>query len=118
LVPSAQQAYNEGKGKAKQFIKRAGGFMSISSKDVRNLSKLAGIRIMETEEEALAKDLSTIFQWIDTLKEVDVSKIQLHEEIHSTPERADVVTESPQPKAILANAPDVLEDWFAVPKVI
>ncbi len=48
----------------------------ISEKIVKNIAKLARLSLTEKEIERMQKELSTILDYIDKLKEVDVSKTQ------------------------------------------
>jgi aspartyl/glutamyl-tRNA(Asn/Gln) amidotransferase C subunit len=48
----------------------------ISKEDVNHIAKLARLGITEKEEERFQKDLSSILDYFDSLKEVDVSKTE------------------------------------------
>lgn len=48
----------------------------ITNEDVKKIANLARIKISAEEEEKLQKDLSSIFGYIDTLGEVDVSGVK------------------------------------------
>jgi len=48
----------------------------ISRKEAQRVAKLARIGITKKEEEKFAKDLSSILDYIEKLKEVDVSKVK------------------------------------------
>ncbi len=48
----------------------------ISKQEVKHIAKLARIGITKKEEEKFAKDLSSILDYIEKLKEVDVSKVK------------------------------------------
>jgi len=48
----------------------------ISKQEVKHIAKLARIGITKKEEEKFAKDLSSILDYIEKLKEVDVSRIK------------------------------------------
>lgn len=93
--------------------------MPITKNDVKNISKLACIRLEDDKVEPMVTELNTIMDWIEKLREVDVSGIDLHKkETASIPERQDKSTEGNKAPQVLANAPDKIEDWFAVPKMI
>jgi aspartyl-tRNA(Asn)/glutamyl-tRNA(Gln) amidotransferase subunit C len=93
--------------------------MTIEAKDVRWISKLANISVPEEEIETIGKDLNFILHWIDQLNEVDTSDIDLLDPAgRSAPEREDSVQPAPGVDSILANAPDSVDSWFAVPKII
>ena len=94
--------------------------MSIDIETARRVAKLARIRVDEGDLPALAGELSGILQFMEQLNEVDVTGIEPMTSV--TPmrlkRRADVVTDGNFQSAILKNAPDAREGFFAVPKVV
>lgn len=94
--------------------------MSIDEGTARKVAKLARIRVEEDRLPALAAEFSAILGFIEQLAEVDVDGIEPMTSV--TPmrlvRRADVVTDGNQQAAILKNAPDAREGFFAVPKVV
>ncbi|MDR1908100.1 MAG: Asp-tRNA(Asn)/Glu-tRNA(Gln) amidotransferase subunit GatC [Holosporales bacterium] len=92
--------------------------MAISDKNVKNVAKLAGISLSEDEVLYVTSELDSIMTWINQLQAVDVSDVQIHGDSVSMPERPDCVTEHNACSKILANAPDAVDQWFAVPKII
>ncbi len=94
--------------------------MSIDIETARRVAKLARIRVDEGDLPALAGELSGILQFMEQLNEVDVTGIEPMTSV--TPmrlkRRADVVTDGNIQSAILKNAPDAREGFFAVPKVV
>jgi len=55
----------------------------ISKKDVKHIAKLARLGLSEKEMEKMEKELSSILEYFEKLKEVDVSKIE--PTFHSVP---------------------------------
>ena len=94
--------------------------MSIDPQTALRVAHLARIRVAPEDAEALARDLSGILGWIEQLAEVDVEGVEPMTSV--TPmalkRRADLVTEGGVPEAVLANAPEAREGFFAVPKVV
>jgi aspartyl-tRNA(Asn)/glutamyl-tRNA(Gln) amidotransferase subunit C len=94
--------------------------MSIDIETARRVARLARIRVHEADLPALAGELSGILQFMEQLNEVDVTGIEPMTSV--TPmrlkRRADVVTDGNIQSAILKNAPDAREGFFAVPKVV
>jgi aspartyl-tRNA(Asn)/glutamyl-tRNA(Gln) amidotransferase subunit C len=94
--------------------------MSIDRDTARRVAKLARIRVEEDRLDALAQEFSNILGFIEQLNEVDVTGIDPMTSV--TPmrlkRRDDVVTDGSQQAAILKNAPDAREGFFAVPKVV
>ncbi len=94
--------------------------MSIDIETARKVAKLARIRVEPEALPALAAEFSAILGFIEQLNEVDVNGIEPMTSV--TPmrlkRRDDVVTDGNQQAAVLANAPDAREGFFAVPKVV
>lgn len=94
--------------------------MSIDVETARKVAHLARIRVEEDRLPALAQEFSAILGFIEQLNEVDIDGVEPM--VSVTPmrlkRRADVITEGDQQAAILANAPDAREGFFAVPKVV
>jgi len=94
--------------------------MSIDIETARRVAKLARIRVDEAALPGLAQEFSAIMGFIEQLNEVDVEGVEPMTSV--TPmrlkRRADVVTDGNQQAAVLANAPDAREGFFAVPKVV
>jgi aspartyl-tRNA(Asn)/glutamyl-tRNA(Gln) amidotransferase subunit C len=94
--------------------------MSIDIDTARKVAKLARIRVEEDRLPALAQEFSNILGFIEQLNEVNVDGIEPMTSV--TPmrlkRREDVVTDGNQQAAVLANAPDAREGFFAVPKVV
>ena len=94
--------------------------MSIDTTTAARVAKLARIKVEEAELPALANEFSAILGFIEQLNEVDVEGVEPMTSV--TPQRlkrrVDVVTDGDQPQAVLKNAPDAREGFFAVPKVV
>jgi len=94
--------------------------MSIDTATAAKVAKLARIKVDPADLPALAAEFNTILGFIEQLNEVDVTGVEPMTSV--TPQRlkrrADVVTDGNQQKAVLANAPDAREGFFAVPKVV
>ncbi len=94
--------------------------MSIDNKTAGRVAKLARIAVAEEDLPRLAGELSGILGFMEQLNEVDVEGVEPMTSV--TPQRlkrrADVVTDGDQQEAVLANAPDAREGFFAVPKVV
>ena len=94
--------------------------MAIDTDTARKVAKLARIRVEPQDLPALAEKLSGILGFMEQLNEVDVTGVEPMTSV--TPmrlkRRADVVTDGNQQAAVLRNAPDAREGFFAVPKVV
>lgn len=94
--------------------------MSIDETTAARVAKLARIKVEPEALPALAAEFNTILGFIEQLAEVDIEGVEPMTSV--TPQRmkrrADVVTAGDQQGAVLANAPDAREGFFAVPKVV
>lgn len=94
--------------------------MSITEDQARKVAHLARIAVDDADLPALARDLSGILDFMDQLAEVDVEGVEPMTGV--TPlrlkRRQDAVTAGGMADAILSNAPDAREGFFAVPKVV
>ena len=94
--------------------------MSIDIDTARRVAKLARIRVEEADLPALAGELSGILTFMEQLNEVNVDGIEPMTSV--TPmrlkRRKDAVTDGNIQSAVLKNAPDAREGFFAVPKVV
>jgi len=109
-----------GKRKPKVYPPFWRHIMSIDTETARRVAKLARIKVEDAALPALAQEFSAILGFIEQLNEVDVEGIEPMTSV--TPQRLvrrkDVVTDGNQQAAILKNAPDAREGFFAVPKVV
>ena len=94
--------------------------MSIDTKTAGRVAKLARIAVPEQDLPKLADELNGILAFMEQLNEVDVDGVEPMTSV--TPQRLkrreDVVTDGSQQEAVLKNAPDAREGFFAVPKVV
>ncbi|MCZ4351058.1 Asp-tRNA(Asn)/Glu-tRNA(Gln) amidotransferase subunit GatC [Roseovarius aestuarii] len=94
--------------------------MSIDESTAARVAKLARIHVQDDALPALAQEFNTILGFIEQLNEVDVEGIEPMTSVTpmALPRRADVVSDGNQQTAVLSNAPDAREGFFAVPKVV
>jgi len=94
--------------------------MSIDTKTAGRVAKLARIKVEEADLPALAQEFTNILGFIEQLNEVDVEGVEPMTSV--TPQRLYrrdyAVTDVDQQAAVLANAPDAREGFFAVPMVV
>ena len=66
------------------------------------------------------KDLNSILDWVDQLNEVNTDNVEPLSNISSSvlPRRKDISKDINSSEEILENAPDKLEGFFVVPKVV
>ena len=94
--------------------------MSLDPGTIRRIARLARIRVPEEQVAPLQTQLNTILGWIEQLNEVDIENVApLTGASHMAMRmREDVVTDGAKADQVLANAPDRVDMFFTVPKVV
>lgn len=94
--------------------------MTIDTKAVAKIAKLARISVSEEEKEHYASEISKILQWVEQLSEVNTEGVPLMTSVSQIklPLRKDVVSDGSQQEAIIKNAPESDYGCFVVPKVM
>lgn len=94
--------------------------MSIDKETVKKIAYLARIRVDDAKLEPLAGELSGIIDWIEQLAELDTEGVEPMASVVAVnlPRRKDVVSDGNCQDAVLKNAPDSEDSFFAVPKVV
>ena len=94
--------------------------MTIDLKTVKHISKLARISVDEEKANKLAKDLNSIFEFIEKLNELKTDKVQPLTSVAKTTLRfrKDLIKSENIREKILKNSPDENNDFFVVPKVV
>ena len=94
--------------------------MSIDTSTAAKVAKLARIAVDDAALPALTEEFNTILGFIEQLNVVDVDGVEPMTTV--TPQRlkrqVDAVADGDQQGAVLSNAPDAREGFFAVPKVV
>ena len=94
--------------------------MEFDKKSLLKLGKLARISISEDKLNNLSKDLNSILEFVDQLKEIKTDQVDptsnsLNQKLEV---RDDKVDNKNSTEDILENAPEKEMDLFVVPKVI
>jgi aspartyl-tRNA(Asn)/glutamyl-tRNA(Gln) amidotransferase subunit C len=94
--------------------------MSVSEKEVRHVAKLARLALGDDEIARMVPELNNILGWVEQLGEVDTDGVEPLTAVIANELRLrdDVVDDGDCRDQVLANAPDALHGFFAVPKVI
>ncbi len=94
--------------------------MALDDATVKNIAKLARIKVPEEEIPGLAEELSNILDWVERLNEVNTDDVAPMTSVTDMlmPSRADAVTDGDYPHKVLANAPDPEGAFYTVPKVV
>ncbi|MBE6065235.1 Asp-tRNA(Asn)/Glu-tRNA(Gln) amidotransferase subunit GatC [Clostridium cochlearium] len=94
--------------------------MSVTKKDVEHVAELARIELSESEKENMIEDLNKVLDYMKKLEELDTE----NEDIIVNPYyienkfRNDEVEESMSIDEVMVNAPERLEEYILVPRII
>ena len=94
--------------------------MALDTDTVRRIARLARIHIPDEDLEPLAGELSNIIGWVEQLAEVDTEGVEPMTSVTemTLKQRKDEVSDAGYPDRVLSNAPDRVNDFFTVPKVV
>ena len=94
--------------------------MKIDKNTINKIARLSRIKLDDKESQDYIKDLNSILDWVEQLNEVNTENVEPLSNISSSilPKREDVSKDTNSSDEILENAPDKLEGFFAVPKVV
>ena len=94
--------------------------MSVDLQIVKRVARLARIAVSEEDAERMTGELNAILGFVEQLNEVDVSGVEPMTSV--TPmemkKRADLVNDGEIADDIVRNAPDTVNHFFLVPKVV
>lgn len=94
--------------------------MAVSIEDVRRVAALARLELTPDEQERLTTELSSILDYMEKLNELDTEGVE--PTAHVTPEtslfRVDESERFAAISELLAQAPDLRESYFRVPRII
>lgn len=88
--------------------------------DTGRIAKLAQLKLDDVRLSELTGELNKILGFVQQLQEVDTAGVAPMVGVNAPqqPLRKDEVTDGHKPADILANAPESLEGYFVVPKVV
>ena len=94
--------------------------MEFDKKSLLKLGKLARISISDDKLNNLSKDLNSILEFVDQLKEIKTDRVDptsnsLNQKLEVRDDKVDAKNSA---EDILENAPEKEMDFFVVPKVI
>lgn len=91
----------------------------IEIKDVEHVARLARLELTEEEKIKFSKQLGDILKYMEQLNEVDTTGVEPmnHPIDFSNVMRDDEVHYEQTREELMANAPEVEQDYFKVPKI-
>jgi len=94
--------------------------MGLTRAEVEHIARLARLELSENEKDEFTGELNEILEFVQKLNELDTKTIEPMS--HAIPVanvfRPDRVEPSLDPEAALANAPERINTFFHVPKVL
>ena len=94
--------------------------MTMDLKTIKHIAKLSRISLEDEKAQKLATDLSSIFEFIEKLNELNTKDVEPLTSIAETTLkfRKDEVKSENIREKILKNSPEKNDDFFVVPKVV
>ena len=94
--------------------------MSITKEETKKIARLARIGISDEEIDELTPQLNNILGFIETLSNLDTKDVEPLANVAEIDlkRREDVVNDGAIQEQVLANAPESLEGFYVVPKVV
>ena len=94
--------------------------MKIDKNTINKIARLSRIKLDGKESEDYIKDLNSILNWVEQLNEINTDNIEPLTNISSSvlPKRDDISEDINSSEEILENAPEKIEGFFSVPKVV
>ena len=92
----------------------------ISPEHVRHIAKLARLKLTDSEVLLYQKDLNSIIEYVETLRDLDAENVRPMSHVIPLKNvwRDDKPGKAAKPEEILSNAPEREKDFFKVPKII
>lgn len=87
-------------------------------KQIENLAELSKLNFTQDELEEISKDLDSLVEMVNVVKETDVDGSYNINTIDMQDLREDEVVESVNPEILLKNAPKAKKNSFVVPRIM
>lgn len=94
--------------------------MSIDTEQVKQIAYLARIKVADDQLDGFAQELNGILDWVEQLGQVDTDGVKPMTSVADmqAPTRDDVINDGDCADKVLSNAPDRVDDFYTVPKVV
>lgn len=93
----------------------------LTNQEIEKISKLARIELQEDNKDQLAKELSSILDFVDDLQSLDLKGVEPVSQVTGLQDiwREDVVADCTIPRdKLLSNAPETQDGYIKVKKVL
>lgn len=94
--------------------------MSFNEQTIKTIANLARLKFPKEDEAKFMSDIDSILNWVEQLKEVDVTGIEPLVSVSPRENaiRSDVVTEGNIQSELMANAPESVQGFYEVPRMV
>ena len=94
--------------------------LKIDKNTTIKIAELCRVKVEEHEIEELSTQLSSILNWVEQLNEVNTDNVEPLSNVSMAelPLRKDKENDEDKSEEVLNNAPEKLENYFVVPKVV
>lgn len=94
--------------------------MSIDRETVRKVANLARIEVSEADLDKVLPKMASTLAWVEQLKELNTDNVEPLSSVVDIDAhlREDIVTDGGITDKILSNAPESVQGYFVVPKVV
>ena len=94
--------------------------MSFNEQAIKTIANLARLKFPKEDEAKFMNDINGILDWVEQLKEVNVDGIEPLVSVspRKSAIRADVVTDGGLQTELMANAPESVQGFYEVPKMV
>lgn len=94
----------------------------LKREEVQHVAHLARLELSEEEEIQFTEQLADILAYMEQLKELDTEGVEptfhILDHVMELPTRPDEVQPYPDTEGILSNAPDRVDTFFRVPRIL
>lgn len=94
--------------------------MSFNEQTIKTIANLARLKFPQEDEAKFTKDINGILDWVEQLKEVNVDGVEPLVSVspRTNAIRADVVTDGGFQPELMANAPESVQGFYEVPRMV
>ncbi len=94
--------------------------MSFNEQTIKTIANLARLKFPKEDEAKFMADIDSILNWVEQLKGVDVTGIEPLVSVSPRENaiRSDVVTEGNIQSELMANAPESVQGFYEVPRMV
>ena len=94
--------------------------MSFNQQTIKTIANLARLKFPADREEKFMQDINGILDWVEQLKEVNIDGVEPLVSVspRQSAIRQDVVTDGGIQSELMANAPESVQGFYEVPKMV